>query len=61
MLSDTKLAATEPGTEAQFDMAGPIWGALFSDETLSNGAFINPSKFCELVIEGEMAIKVSAG
>ena len=53
-----KVGCTGPGTKAQFGMAGPIRGTLFSDEALSNGVFINPNKFCELAIEGEMAIKI---
>lgn len=56
-----KVGCTGPGTKAQFGMAGPIRGTLFSDEALSNGAFINPNKFCELAIEGEMAIKIGGG
>ena len=53
-----KVGCTGPGTRAQFGMDGPIRGTLFEDEALSNGAHINPDEFCQLAIEGEMAVKV---
>ena len=53
-----KLGCTGPGTKAQFGMNGPIRGTLFEDEARKNNAFINPNEFCQLAIEGEMAVKV---
>ena len=53
-----KVGCTGPGTRAQFGMDGPIRGTLFEDEALTNGVYINPDEFCQLAIEGEMAVKV---
>ena len=53
-----KVGYTGPGTRAQFGMDGPIRGTLFAEEALLNKASINPNKFCQLAIEGEMAIRV---
>ena len=53
-----KVGCTGPGTKAQFGMNGPIRGTLFEDEALRNYAVIKPNEFCQLAIEGEMAIKV---
>ena len=39
-------------------MNGPIRGTLFQDEARQNNAVINPNEFCQLAIEGEMAVKV---
>ena len=54
-----KVGCTGPGTKAQFGMNGPIRGTLFEDEAFGNNAVINPNEFCQLAIEGEMAVKVS--
>ena len=53
-----KVGCTGPGTKAQFGMNGPIRGTLFEDEALRNYAVIKPNEFCQLAIEGEMAVKV---
>jgi 2-keto-4-pentenoate hydratase len=53
-----KVGCTGPGTKAQFGMNGPIRGTLFQDEAHQNNAVINPNEFCQLAIEGEMAVKV---
>ena len=53
-----KVGCTGPGTKAQFGMDGPIRGTLFEDEVFRNKAVINPNEFCQLAIEGEMAVKV---
>ena len=53
-----KVGCTGPGTKAQFGMNGPIRGTLFEDEARRNNAVINPNEFCQLAIEGEMAVKV---
>ncbi len=53
-----KVGCTGPGTKAQFGMNGPIRGTLFENEALGNNAVINPNEFCQLAIEGEMAVKV---
>ena len=53
-----KVGCTGPGTKAQFGMEGPIRGTLFGDEAFRNSAVINPNEFCQLAIEGEMAVKV---
>lgn len=53
-----KVGCTGPGTKAQFGMNGPIRGTLFRNEALRNNALINPNEFCQLAIEGEMAVKV---
>ena len=53
-----KVGCTGPGTKAQFGMNGPIRGTLFEDEARQNNAVINPNEFCQLAIEGEMAVKV---
>ena len=53
-----KVGCTGPGTKAQFGMNGPIRGTLFQDEARQNNAVINPNEFCQLAIEGEMAVKV---
>ena len=53
-----KVGCTGPGTKAQFGMSGPIRGTLFEDEARKNNAALNPSKFCQLAIEGEIAVKV---
>ena len=39
-------------------MDGPIRGTLFAGEAQLNKASINPNEFCQLAIEGEMAISV---
>jgi 2-keto-4-pentenoate hydratase len=54
-----KVGCTGPGTKAQFGMNGPIRGTLFENEARRNNAVINPNEFCQLAIEGEMAVKVS--
>lgn len=56
-----KVGCTGPGTRTQFGMNGPIRGTLFKDEALINEVCINPDEFCQLAIEGEMAIKVGGG
>ena len=53
-----KVGCTGPGTKAQFGMNGPIRGTLFGNEAFRNDAVINPNEFCQLSIEGEMAVKV---
>ena len=53
-----KVGCTGPGTKAQFGMNGPIRGTLFGNEAFRNDAVINPNEFCQLAIEGEMAVKV---
>jgi len=53
-----KVGCTGPGTKAQFGMNGPIRGTLFDGEARRNNAVINSNKFCQLAIEGEMAVKV---
>ena len=53
-----KVGCTGPGTKAQFGMNGPIRGTLFKDEALRNNAVVNPNEFCQLAVEGEMAVKV---
>ena len=53
-----KVGCTGPGTKAQFGINGPIRGTLFEGEVRQNNAFINPNEFCQLAIEGEMAVKV---
>ena len=53
-----KVGCTGPGTRTQFGMDGPIRGTLFAGEALTNKANINPNEFCQLAIEGEMAISV---
>ena len=53
-----KVGCTGPGTKAQFGMNGPIRGTLFGNEAFKNDAVINPNEFCQLAIEGEMAVKV---
>jgi 2-keto-4-pentenoate hydratase len=53
-----KVGCTGPGTKAQFGMDGPIRGTLFADEVRQNGVRLNPDEFCQLAIEGEMAIRI---
>ena len=53
-----KVGCTGTGTKAQFGIDGPIRGTLFANEALRNNTVINPNKFCQLAIEGEMAVKV---
>ena len=53
-----KVGCTGPGTKAQFGMNGPIRGTLFENEAFKKDAVINPNEFCQLAIEGEMAVKV---
>ena len=53
-----KVGCTGPGTKAQFGINGPIRGTLFEDEARLNNAVIDPNQFCQLAIEGEMAVKV---
>ena len=53
-----KVGCTGPGTRTQFGMDGPIRGTLFAGEAQLNKASINPNEFCQLAIEGEMAISV---
>ena len=55
-----KVGCTGPGTIAQFGMEGPIRGTLFRDEVLKNGSSLNKDAFCQLAIEGEMAIKIGS-
>jgi len=54
-----KVGCTGPGTKAQFGMGGPIRGTLFAGEVRQNGVSLNPDEFCQLAIEGEMAIRIS--
>lgn len=49
---------TGPETRPQFGIDGLIRGTLFMNEPFENGASINPDDFCQLAIEGEMAIRV---
>ena len=56
-----KVGCTGPGTKAQFGIIGPIRGTLFENEAHRNNAVINPNEFCQLAIEGEMAVKVGEG
>lgn len=53
-----KVGCTGPGTRAQFGMDGPIRGTLFEDEARRNGARLDPDAFCQLAIEGEMALRI---
>ena len=53
-----KVGCTGPGTKSQFGINGPIRGTLFEDEARLNNAVIDPNQFCQLAIEGEMAVKV---
>ena len=53
-----KVGCTGSGTKAQFGINGPIRGTLFKDEARQNNAIIDPNEFCQLAIEGEMAVKV---
>ena len=53
-----KVGCTGPRTKAQFGINGPIRGTLFEGEARQNNAVINPNEFCQLAIEGEMAVKV---
>lgn len=53
-----KVGCTGPGTRAQFGMDGPIRGTLFEDEARKDGAILNPDEFCQLAIEGEMAVRI---
>ena len=53
-----KVGCTGPGTKSQFGMDGPIRGTLFASETRQNGVSLNPDEFCNLAIEGEMAIRI---
>ena len=54
-----KVGCTGPGTKAQFGVNGPIRGALFKGEARQNNSVVNPNEFCQLAIEGEMAVKVN--
>ena len=38
----------------------PIRGTLFRDEVLKNGSSLNKDAFCQLAIEGEMAIRIGS-
>lgn len=53
-----KVGCTGPGTKSQFGMDGPIRGTLFAGEVRQNGVSLNPDEFCNLSIEGEMAIMI---
>ena len=53
-----KVGCTGPGTKSQFGMDGPIRGTLFASEARQNGVSLNPDEFCNLAIEGEMAIRI---
>tara|TARA_B100001093_G_scaffold315298_1_gene300819 strand:+ start:132 stop:893 length:762 start_codon:yes stop_codon:yes gene_type:complete len=53
-----KVGCTGPGTSALFGMNGPIRGTLFRGEALKTGVKINSNKFCNLAIEGEMALSL---
>jgi 2-keto-4-pentenoate hydratase len=53
-----KVGCTGPGTTAQFGMAGPIRGTLFTDEIRDDGTVLAPEAFCNLAIEGEMALQI---
>ena len=39
-------------------MAGPIRGTLFTDEIRDDGTVLAPEAFCNLAIEGEMALQI---
>ena len=54
-----KVGCTSPVTKAQFGMDGPIRGTLFAGEVRQNGVSLNPDEFCQLAIEGEMAIRIN--
>ena len=41
-----------------FGINGPIRGTLFDEEIHTNGVKLDPSNFCNLAVEAEMAIKV---
>ena len=51
-----KVGCTGQGTTVQLGIDGPIRGTLFADEVLEDGTCINPNEFCQLSIEGEMAL-----
>ena len=53
-----KVGCTGPGTTKQFGINGPIRGTLFADEALKTGATLDPNAFCQLAIEGEMAVRI---
>ena len=53
-----KVGCTGPGTSALFGMNGPIRGTLFREEALKTGVKINRNEFCNLAIEGEMALSL---
>lgn len=53
-----KVGCTGSGTRTQFGMDGPIRGTLFASESKKNGVSLNPNEFCQLAIEGEMAIRI---
>ena len=53
-----KVGCTGAGTTKLFGMKGPIRGTLFDTEVLKSGSELDPSSFCNLAVEAEMAIKV---
>jgi 2-keto-4-pentenoate hydratase len=53
-----KVGCTGPGTTKMFGINGPIRGTLFDEEIHTNGVELDPSNFCNLAVEAEMAIKV---
>jgi 2-keto-4-pentenoate hydratase len=53
-----KVGCTSPRTTAQFEIDGPIRGTLFADEVLEDRTCVNPNEFCQLSIEGEMALRI---
>ena len=53
-----KVGCTGPLTAAQFRIDWPIRGALFEDEAFKHDTIINPDKFYQLAIEGEMAVRI---
>jgi 2-keto-4-pentenoate hydratase len=55
-----KIGCTGPVTTAQFGIDCPIRGTLFREEVLQTGSSLNSNKFCQLAVEGEMAIRIGS-
>jgi 2-keto-4-pentenoate hydratase len=55
-----KVGCVGPGIVEQFGMSGPIHARLFCSEIRNSGVTLPHLSYCNLAIEGEMAVRIGA-
>ena len=53
-----KVGCTSRAIQAQLGVDEPIFGRLFATECYSSGVHLSPSRFANLAVEGELAVRL---